>query len=164
MTERNRLAAGLPRRTVVTVGGVGISAGLLAACGSDDGNGSGSPSTTPSSEASTSEAPTSQTPSESPSSAAPSGLVATADVPVGGGVILGDERLVVTQPIAGEFHGFSSTCTHRGCQVSEVTDTINCACHGSRFAIEDGSVVSGPATAALPGEQVSVKGGQVVRG
>lgn len=153
------------RRTVVTVGGLGITAGLLAACSSDDGGGDGgsdaaSPSTSPSSEAPTSEAPS----SAAPSSEAPAGLVAAADVPVGGGVILGDERIVVTQPAAGEFHAFSATCTHKGCQVSGVTDTINCGCHGSQFALKDGSVVTGPATAPLAGEEITVKGGQVVRG
>lgn len=163
MTERNRKLAPLPRRTVVTVGGLGISAGLLAACGKDDGSKASDASTTsgtPSTQPSSSQAPSGR-PSAEPSDA---GLVAVADVPVGSGVILGDERLVVTQPKAGEFHAFSSTCTHRGCTVAEVTDTINCPCHGSRFAISDGSVVNGPATAPLASEKVQVKGDQVVRG
>jgi Rieske Fe-S protein len=64
------------------------------------------------------------------------------DVPVGGGVIAGALGVVVTQPTAGDFRGFSSICTHQGCTVSEVNNgTINCFCHGSRYSIEDGSVV-----------------------
>lgn len=168
MTERRKMAP-LPRRTVVTVGGAGITAGLLAACGGSGGDGGSSAGTptsgAPSSPAPSSPAPSSQAPDGS-SSATPdgAGLVAAQDVPVGSGVILGDEGIVVTQPTAGEFRGFSSTCTHKGCTVGSVTDTINCPCHGSRFAISDGSVVNGPATAPLPEEKVQMKGGQVVRG
>lgn len=163
MTERRKTAP-IPRRTVVTVGGFGISAGLLAACGSGSSSDSGGTgASTPTSAAPSS--PESSAPSSDPSpSAGGGGLVAEQDVPVGSGVILGDEGIVVTQPTAGEFHGFSSTCTHRGCTVGSVTDTINCPCHGSKFAISDGSVVNGPATAPLPEEKVQVKGGQVVRG
>ena len=41
-------------------------------------------------------------------------------------------------------------CTHRGCLVATVADgTINCTCHGSKFSIDDGSVVNGPATSPL---------------
>ena len=53
---------------------------------------------------------------------------------------------MVTQPAAGEFRAFSATCTHQGCAVGDVTDgTINCPCHGSKFAVADGAVVDGPA-------------------
>ncbi|MFS3129514.1 Rieske (2Fe-2S) protein [Nocardioides sp. Bht2] len=163
MTERRKTAP-IPRRTVVTVGGLGITAGLLAACSGDGGNGD-SNAGTPTSAAPSEPAPSSQAPDGGTSSApGPSGLVAEQDVPVGSGVILGDEGIVVTQPTSGEFRGFSSTCTHKGCTVGSVTDTINCPCHGSKFAISDGSVVNGPATAPLPEEKVQVKGGQVVRG
>ena len=57
-------------------------------------------------------------------------------VPVGGGVILADEQVVITQPQEGVFQAFSAVCTHQGCVVSEVSDgTINCPCHGSRYSI-----------------------------
>ena len=66
---------------------------------------------------------------------------------------------MVTQPTEGDFKGFSAICTHQGCTVGSVSDgTINCACHGSQFSIEDGSVTAGPATAALPEVQLAVKG------
>jgi Rieske Fe-S protein len=83
-------------------------------------------------------------------------------VPVGGGVILSDDHIVVTQPQAGTFKGFSSTCTHQGCTVSKISNgTISCPCHGSEFAITDGSVKQGPATQPLPSVPVSVQGDEV---
>jgi len=88
-------------------------------------------------------------------------LGASSDVAVGSGTIYKHENVVVTQPTKGNFKCFNATCTHQGCQVSQVTDTINCGCHGSQFSIEDGSVVQGPATAPLPQKQVTVKGGEI---
>lgn len=85
----------------------------------------------------------------------------TADVPVGSGTIFAQERTVITQPTVGNFKAFSSICTHAGCPVASVTDTINCNCHGSRFAIADGSVVTGPATQPLPARTVQVSDGTV---
>ncbi|WP_141277682.1 Rieske (2Fe-2S) protein [Pseudonocardia hydrocarbonoxydans] len=89
-------------------------------------------------------------------------LAAVADVPVGGGVILADRDTVVTQPVEGEFRAFSATCTHEGCLVATVTDTINCTCHGSTYAVADGSVVAGPAPSPLAERAVMVTDGTVV--
>jgi Rieske Fe-S protein len=100
-------------------------------------------------------------PSATPGGAAP--VAATADVPVGGGTILPDQDLVLTQPAAGEFQAFSATCTHQGCAVGEVTDgVIVCPCHGSRFAIEDGSVVEGPASRPLERRTIEVQGDSIM--
>lgn len=96
-----------------------------------------------------------------PTADAPAGLAAAADVPVGGGVVLTAEQLVITQPTPGEFKGFSAVCTHQGCLVGEVKGgTINCDCHGSKFGL-DGSVANGPATAPLPERAVKVSGDQI---
>lgn len=148
------------RRTVVSGIALGTTGPLLAACGADEESGGAAPSPTP-------EPPSSTPPSTTaPTSAAPSvdGLVAAAEVPVGSGVVLAEEELVVTQPTSGEFQAFSAVCTHRGCIVGEVTDTINCPCHGSRYSVVDGSVEQGPATEPLEVVTVRVQGGQVVRG
>jgi Rieske Fe-S protein len=90
---------------------------------------------------------------------------------VGGGVILKDVNVVVTQPEKGGFQGFSATCTHQGCTLATVAaGTINCGCHGSQFSITDGSNVAGPngtpagSVAALPRVTVKVKGTNVVPG
>ena len=76
--------------------------------------------------------------------------VPKSDVPVGGGVVRREAGLVITQPEEGTFLGFSSLCTHQGCDVSDVRDKgIFCACHGSLFSITDGAPTVGPATAPL---------------
>jgi nitrite reductase/ring-hydroxylating ferredoxin subunit len=95
------------------------------------------------------------------SSSASSGqeLARTADIPVGGGKIFAAEKVVVTQPKKGEFKAFSNICTHQQCPVADVSDgTINCACHGSKYHITDGSVARPPATKPLPEKQISVQG------
>jgi Rieske Fe-S protein len=95
-------------------------------------------------------------------------LARTGDVPAGGGLILPDAQVVLTQPAAGQFRGFSAVCTHQGCAVTSVSDgTINCPCHGSRFSIEDGSVVQAAAglspdqQSPLPEVAISVDGDTV---
>lgn len=95
--------------------------------------------------------------------AAPGGapLAAVTDVPVGGGLILAAQDTVITQPVEGEFRAFSAACTHQGCQVTGVTDTIDCSCHGSSFALTDGAVVAGPAPSPLPPKAITVADGVI---
>ncbi len=76
--------------------------------------------------------------------------VPTSDVPVGGGLILTEQKVVITQPTAGTFKAFTAVCTHQGCLVATVADgNISCPCHGSTYSISDGSVTRGPATSPL---------------
>lgn len=151
---------------------VAFSLPVLAACGGDDSGGDDTnaaretPSQTPSE--TPSEMP-SQTPGQTPSQppAAPTtqalepGIVAVSEVPVGGGVVLADAGVVVTQPQRGQFRGFTATCTHMGCTLASVTSTINCNCHGSKFEITDGSVANGPASKPLGEKPVRVDGDQI---
>ena len=89
-------------------------------------------------------------------------LARTSEIPVGGGKIFKDEKVVVTQPKKGEFKAFSNICTHQGCQVTSVSDgTINCPCHGSKFNITDGSVANPPADQPLPEKQIKVTGDSI---
>jgi Rieske Fe-S protein len=98
-----------------------------------------------------------------PSGGAPQPIAKAADVPVGGGVVT-EKGVVVTQPTAGQFLGFTSVCTHQGCTVSGVDKgLINCACHGSQFKIADGSVAAGPANRPLRKIDISVTGGEIFR-
>ena len=107
------------------------------------------------------EAPTTEKPAKGVEPGGP--IASTADVPVGGGLVVKDQKIVVTQPTEGEFKGFSAVCTHAGCIVSKIANgTINCPCHGSRYSIEDGSVVSGPAKRPLGGAPVAVEGTRIV--
>lgn len=158
MTGSKGTARTVARRTVVAaVGGAGLTAALTACGGSDD---------------------TAQTGSRQPAGgesggeagAAASGggtggaggtvLAKTADIPAGGGKVIGD--VVITQPVAGEFKAFSSKCTHQGCAVKDISNgTINCPCHNSQFDASDGSVKAGPATAPLPPTQITVEGDSI---
>ncbi|MGW0172659.1 Rieske (2Fe-2S) protein [Rhodococcus sp. NPDC003322] len=85
--------------------------------------------------------------------------VPVGDVPVGGGVILASNRVVVTQPESGIFRAFSAVCTHDRCLVSRISNgLIVCGCHGSAFSVTDGSVVRSPAQKALPQRSVELVG------
>jgi nitrite reductase/ring-hydroxylating ferredoxin subunit len=89
-------------------------------------------------------------------------LAKTSDIPVGGGKIFKDEKVVVTQPKEGEFKAFTNICTHQQCPVANVSDgTINCTCHGSKFSITDGSVENPPATEPLAEKKITVKGDSI---
>jgi Rieske Fe-S protein len=85
------------------------------------------------------------------------------EIPVGGGKIFTAAKVVVTQPVRGQYRAFSAVCTHVGCILDEVADgTIDCPCHGSEFTITTGAVVTGPAPKPLPKKQIKIVDGQVV--
>lgn len=74
----------------------------------------------------------------------------------------GSTTVIVSQPSAGEYKAFSTVCTHQGCQVQvQDSNRIVCPCHGSEYAVADGSVVHGPAEEALTSYPVQVKGGKI---
>lgn len=134
------------RRTVLAVGASALAGGVLSACGSEEAK--------PQAEGGS--APTAQTSGSAPVGDAKA-LLKSADVPVGGGTILKEEKLVVTQPTAGSFRCFSAVCTHQGCLVNKVEEgTIDCPCHGSKFKVTDGAVAKGPATKPLEEKKITV--------
>jgi Rieske Fe-S protein len=132
------------RRTLLTsAGALGVATALTgcAAYGLDTANAQPANDTTPK--------------NSEPQPGTP--LATPADIPVGGGKIFPDQKLVVTQPTAGTFRCFTAICTHAGCVVGEVAEgTINCPCHGSRFKLADGSVAAGPAKKALAAIPIKV--------
>ncbi len=154
--EAHRIMTGsaLPtRRTVLTAAGAVAAGAALAACGgeNDDDAGTSTGGTTPS-------------PEDTAAGGGGDVLVAGAEVPVRGGVILADQELVVTQPESGTYKAFSAICTHQACTVGSVEDdVIMCPCHGSRYSADDGSVLNGPATRALAETAVTFDGTNVVR-
>ncbi|WMX47764.1 Rieske (2Fe-2S) protein [Streptomyces roseicoloratus] len=154
----------LSRRAALLAGTV-----LVTGCGEDGSDGTAEspapadatapPATAPSSD------PASPPPAPATSSAASGrpALAKTSDIPVGGGTVFTDEKVVVTQPAQGEFKAFSAVCTHQGCLVNKVADgTIDCPCHGSKYRIADGSVAAGPAPRPLPAEQIEVSSGEII--
>lgn len=118
------------RHLLAAAGAVGVGVPLLAACGPDEDK---------------------NAPPESGTE-----VTTTDKVPVGGGIVAGN--VVVTQPTKGEFKAFSAVCTHAQCLVTEVSTAIRCPCHGSRFALTDGSVQQGPANDALAVVDIAVDG------
>ncbi|MHB1133885.1 MAG: Rieske (2Fe-2S) protein [Chloroflexota bacterium] len=64
----------------------------------------------------------------------------------------------------GNIHALAATCSHLGGPLPKGTledDTIRCPWHGSRFALEDGSVKGGPATYAQQLYETRVVEGQI---
>ena len=96
---------------------------------------------------------------------APTQLAAVTSIPENGGVILQDQKVVLTRETGDKVHCFTAVCTHQGCLVSDVADgKITCPCHGSVYDANTGAVVAGPAPAALSAVPVSVVNGSVYTG
>ncbi|GAA4825677.1 hypothetical protein GCM10025786_38010 [Nocardioides caeni] len=130
----------MSRRIVFSgLGALGVAAALAGCAGGDDG-GDGGASVESGAE-----------------------LASTSEVPVGGGIVLADEGVVITQPTEGEFKAFTSTCTHEGRTVTSVDgDTIQCAHHGSSYSATTGAVQGGPAPEALATVEITVKDGKIL--
>ncbi|BET51448.1 Rieske (2Fe-2S) protein [Streptomyces tendae] len=153
-------ATGPARRTVVAAAGAASLGAVLAACGGSDDDASGDTGTAPSGNPSQEAGGGGSGGGENAGAGA--ALAATADIPEGGGKVFPDQKVVVTQPAAGDFKAFSATCTHQGCAVKSVADgLINCPCHNSSFSITDGSVQGGPAPKPLPAVQITVSGDSI---
>ncbi|MFI6033748.1 Rieske (2Fe-2S) protein [Streptomyces sp. NPDC051315] len=155
--------SGPARRTVVAAAGAAGLAVALTACGGSDDDASSSSASSGGSGSTDSTGSTGGSGSAGTGGAAAGGaLTTTADIPEGGGKVFDAEKVVVTQPAAGEFKAFSAVCTHQGCAVKSIADgVINCPCHNSNFSITDGSVKSGPATKPLPEVQITVSGDSI---
>jgi Rieske Fe-S protein len=144
----------ISRQKVLLGAGLGLVTAVLAACSTYGKK----PEAAGESSSASAAAPASG------GSAAPAAnvIAKTADVPVGSGVIV--DKVVVTQPTAGVFKGFSAKCTHAGCTVNKVADgTIDCPCHGSKYNL-DGTVANGPAQKPLEAENITVQGDSIVLG
>ena len=137
--------AGTSRRTLLRGAVIaGVATPILAACGGDEeSSASADPTSTPPANAGT--PPDGGESSASGGGGGAEAIATTGDVPEGGGIIVAESGIVITQPSPGEFKGFTNICTHQSCKLDNVDDgTINCICHGSQFSIEDGTPVTGP--------------------
>ncbi|MFA1551186.1 Rieske (2Fe-2S) protein [Actinomadura chokoriensis] len=143
---------GRTRRGLLIGAGIAGVAGLAAACGgSGDGDDAGGSDAGSGSSAG------------GGADGSGAALASAGEIPVGGGKVFEDAKVVVCQPRQGQFTAFSATCTHRGCSVGSVSGgTINCPCHGSKFKITDGSVVNPPADEPLKARKVTVQGDKIM--
>lgn len=102
------------------------------------------------------------TSTSAPAAAAGGGVTGTllgsaSQIPVGGGMVFTAEKVVVTQPVKGQYKAFSAVCTHVGCTCNVVANgTINCPCHGAKFKISTGAAVAGPTSVPLPSRTIVV--------
>ncbi len=145
MTQDSLPGRETTRRAALAGAGFAGLAATLAACGGGSSSSSGSTSG-----------------SGQAGNSGNAALASTSEIPVGGGKVFSAEKVVVTQPTAGEFKAFSAVCTHMQCLVDKVASgTIDCPCHGSEFSVKNGSVVSGPAPSPLPAQAIKVTGGKI---
>ncbi|MEV0587681.1 Rieske (2Fe-2S) protein [Nonomuraea sp. NPDC050310] len=90
-------------------------------------------------------------------------IAKTADVPVGGGMVIQKWKIVITQPSAGVYKAFSAACPHKGCAVGRPKDgKMTCPCHGSEFDATTGACLKGPADAPLATFPLKVEGDGLV--
>ncbi len=147
------------RRALTGSAAIAVGIPVLAACGSDD-----TVATDPA--GSGGDAPTGEQTGGQGAQGTGGGepLASAADVPVGGCFVVTGAKVVLTQPTEGDFKAFSATCTHQGCVLESSTEgAIPCPCHHSRFSLEDGSPMSGPATVPLEPVEISVDGDSITR-
>ena len=149
MTQDSVPAKETTRRAALAGAGLAGLAATLAACGGGSGGSSASGAARSGHAGSSGSGP----------------LASASEIPVGGGKVFPAEKVVVTQPSAGEFKAFSAVCTHLQCVVDQVASgTIDCPCHGSQFSVKNGSVVAGPAPSPLPAQSIRVAGGKITLG
>jgi nitrite reductase/ring-hydroxylating ferredoxin subunit/uncharacterized membrane protein len=77
--------------------------------------------------------------------------------------VAGNTRVLLALQ-AGRIRALENRCSHRGASLSEgivKDDCVTCPWHGSRFHLDTGEVVAGPATVGQAVYQARISGGQV---
>ena len=78
-------------------------------------------------------------------------------------VIVGDTPVLLVRHADG-IHALHDRCSHRGCLLSDGHldgEVVECACHGSRFRLDNGKLERGPATVGQPALDVRERGGRL---
>jgi len=78
--------------------------------------------------------------------------------------VLIEEQPVLLARLGVKIHALGAVCSHYGAPLNEGTvvgRTIECPWHFSRFSLEDGRVVQGPACAAIPAYECRIVNNQV---
>lgn len=77
---------------------------------------------------------------------------------------------VMVYRTSGEVFAIADRCTHRGAplhegKVDQMDCTVTCPWHASKFSLETGAIINGPATAPQPVYEARIEAGQIqVRG
>jgi nitrite reductase/ring-hydroxylating ferredoxin subunit len=78
-------------------------------------------------------------------------------------VIVGDTPVLLVEH-EGALRAIHDRCSHRGCSLADgsvESGEVVCPCHGSRFRLEDGGLVRGPATTPQPAFDVRRRDGRI---
>jgi nitrite reductase/ring-hydroxylating ferredoxin subunit/uncharacterized membrane protein len=78
-------------------------------------------------------------------------------------VQVGDTPVLLVRD-GGEVRALHDRCSHRGCSLAKGTiepGVVQCACHGSRYALRDGAVLRGPAVVPQPAFDVRERDGRI---
>ncbi len=176
--DDGRSATGISRRSLLTVGAVGVSGVALAACSqakspasapADGTSGAGSSAAGSSGAASSASASSQSSPAQSSpaTSAGGSALAKLSDIKVGEAIAAtgaDGEKIIISRPTQTTVAAFSAICTHQGCTVAPAGKELDCPCHGSVFNATTGAVINGPAPRPLPAVKVRLSGDAVVAG
>ncbi len=74
------------------------------------------------------------------------------------------DRSVAVANVEGDPVAFDDTCTHQGCSLAEGEldgTVVECPCHGGRFDVMTGEVVSGPPPEPVDVFEVREEGGEL---
>ena len=69
--------------------------------------------------------------------------------------------------IGGRYYAISNICSHQKCELSDGKlegNAVKCICHGSKFDVTSGSVLSGPAEKPVESYEVKVEGDDITIG
>lgn len=163
------------RRAVLTGTGAGLIVAMTAACSTGNdyvapAEGFTVPGTTgPGTEPDPEDSPDLSGPTEAAAADAadPAALASLDDIPIGTAKAVKSadgKQLIISHPGAGKVAAFSAICTHAGCPVKPVGESLDCPCHGSKFNYATGEPTEGPAKTALPAFAIHMKGRNIMPG